>query len=238
MSSGSFERLIYDECAYSENLKENDRSINYLLAVPQPCNPCRIAEPGINSPLISVSKDRTFVDVESDLLNIGRVYSKCQKNDYQPYCPQKAGNFDDGYPCGAGVIRGPQSCQPALNHLPECEFGQIESRTIAPPCTLRGIGIPRWDPLCIDPQDIDHVLFPAQSNGYTNGTDIRNAAKDRFKAMGPCWLKPSDQTAALPKASCNFSPSSIQEQQRVWNGTSQLLQPNRYTTPYPASYGQ
>ena len=52
--------------------------------------------------LVSISQNRSLVDVESDLKNIDRINSDCPSK-YKPHCP-KLENCNEGYPCGGGVV--------------------------------------------------------------------------------------------------------------------------------------
>jgi hypothetical protein len=193
MATGSFERLPYDADAYAYVRKANDGILNYNLSVPQPCKPCRFVEPGFNGNAVSTDATRPQVDVESDLFNIGRILSKCPASEYLPTC-KGAYTGRGGLPCGdsSGSVAAARA-RPALKNVPSCEFGQTDSRTMFPPCALRGIAIPRWDPLCLDPQDMSHIDFPGVIY-----QDNRLASRDAFRRRGPCIAQPMDQTAALP----------------------------------------
>ena len=225
--SGTYERLIYDEDAYAADLLTNEKRINYMLSNNDHCIQCRIPNPGfLASQGVSVIPDRSLTDIESELLHLDRKLSRCPDKDYKPFCPDIVNTNDgDGLPCGGGVVRGPEKCQPRLKHFPECLFNHVETRSIAPPCTLRGTGWDRFDPLCQNPQDLSCIEFPAESN-----IDMRQALKDSYR---PCYLRPWDQTAAFPTG-------GVVPCQKLSGSTCAAftsdLQPNRYTQPYPVGY--
>lgn len=225
--SGTYERSRYDEDAYAVELQANDKRVNYMLADNSHCKPCRIPDPGFLAHCgVSVNPDMSLTDVESELLQLTRKLSRCPDKEYKPMCPNLVNTNDgDGLPCGGGVTRGPQQCQPRLRHLPECQFTQIESRSIAPACTLRGTGWDRWEPLCQAPQDLAVIEFPGESN-----VNMRQALRDSFK---PCFLKPWDQTAAFPLG--GELPCQPLSGSTCAVFTSDL-QPTRYSQPFPAGY--
>lgn len=225
--SGSWERSKYDRAVYADDLATNDRRINYFMANPPICSECRVPEPGfIAKQGVSMFPDRDMIDVESDLKNLSRAYNRGVSG-YKPYCPNITDN-NEGYPCGGGVVKGPKDSQPKLKHLPECSFNQIDSRAVAPPCTLRGTGYDRWDPLCCDPQALSAIEFPGATN-----ISYRSVLKDNFLA---CVLKPWDQTAVLPPNKGEIPCVGLEGSTcAAFTGS---LQPDRFSQPYPKNYAQ
>ncbi len=224
--SGSWESSKYDNDNYEDVLQTNNRRINLIMENPGICAPCRVPEPGfLGSVGVSTEPDRPMIDVESDLLMLGRGNNRGRG--WKPTCPkQYLTNGGDGYPCGGGVTKGNEACQPRLKHLPECTFGQIDSRTVVPSCTLRGTGWDRWDPLCRDPTELTAIEFPGESN-----VNWRMVCKDNFKK---CALTPWDQTAALPKGSQDIPCQRINGVEcAAFTGD---LSPDRYSHPLPAGY--
>ena len=224
--SGSWERSRYDKGNYQDVLDVNNRRINLLMENPGICDPCRVPEPGfLGSAGVSVDPDRPSIEVESDLKNIGRIYDRGLG--YKPYCPKlRIEGQDPGYPCDTGVQKGPEASQPRLKHLRECSFGQIDSRSVMPPCSLRGTSFDRFDPLCADVQALASIEFPGESN-----VSYRNVIKDSWKC---CTLTPWDQTAALPKGSGEIPCQLING--RACAAFIGDLQPDRYSQPYPHGY--
>lgn len=225
--TGTFERLRYDEDSYNSYLAEDEKRINYLVSVPPNCRQCRPPQPGILAGQgVSIDPKRSLVEIESELQHLGRPLSKCPANDYQPKCPRMFHN-NEGYPCGSGVVRGPEANQPRLRHLPECpDLGAIESRTIAAPCTLRGTGFDRWQNLCLDPQCRKTWEFPGEHD-----ISFRSVIRDSFR---PCLPKPLDQTAVLPKG--HGALPCIKLSGSACAPFTQTLAADRYNHPYPAGY--
>lgn len=190
--SGTFERQMYDEGAYQAAIRQATARIHRTLdpiAVTR-CNPCRVPNPGfIGSVGVSVTGQRPLIDVESDLMRLGRHNTKDLSEMYRPVCPQ-CGKCNEGLPCGGGVVRGCQNCQEKLNHLPRCEFDTDYTRLSNPICTSREVGINRFQPLCLNPQDENRWLQPSEI-----GISYRLVVKDNHV---PCVPKMIDPTPLLP----------------------------------------
>lgn len=225
--AGSFERLFYDDDTYKHALQEDEKRVNYLVAAPRSCDGCRPPEPGMLGAMgVSTFPDRSLTDVESELKQIGRANSKCPAKDYTPFCPDmRLTNGGDGLPCGGGVTRGPEANLPRMVPVKECSFGQVESRTIMPPCQLRCSGWDRWDPVCLNPQDLAAIEFPGETN-----VSYRMVVKDNFRA---CLPVPIDQTAALPLGGDIPCTKLAGAACAAYTGD---LAPDRYTQLYPAGY--
>jgi len=190
--SGSFERQSYDIQAYKKSLEESTAPLKYVLdpmSVTR-CDPCRPAQPGyIARTGVSITHQRPLVDVESDLFRLNIRASKDPNQDYKPTCPQ-CGDCMDGYPCGGGVVAGCQKCQEALYHLPLCAPFTDATRISNPICTARGVGINRFQVLCLNPQDENRWLHPSEV-----GISYRNVVKDNHV---PCIPKMIDPTPVFP----------------------------------------
>lgn len=191
--SGTFERQMYDVNAYKKSLEQSTNPLKYRLdpiAVTR-CDPCRPPQPGyIGRVGVSITHQRPLVDVESDLMRLNYRNSKDPNQQYQPTCPQ-CGNCMEGYPCGGGVVAGCQNCQEKLNHLPVCGPFTDYTRISNPICTARGVGINRFQPLCLNPQDENRWLHPSEV-----GINYRMVVKDNHV---PCIPKMVDPTPLLPK---------------------------------------
>jgi hypothetical protein len=190
--SGSFERAKYDTGAYERDLKQATDPLKYSLdpVRNQRCDPCRVPTPGyIGKVGVSVTHQRPLVDVESDLKNLHIRATKNPTAMYQPHCPQ-CGECNEGYPCGGGVVAGCQNCQEKLFHLPSCDFMTDYTRISNPICTARELGLNRFQPLCLNPQDEARWLHPSKV-----GINYRMVVKDNHV---PCVPVPLDPTPSLP----------------------------------------
>lgn len=185
--SGSFERQMYDVKAYENSLHQSTKPLNFQLdpITTTRCDPCRPTQPGLNSRVgVSITHERPLVDVESELLLLNYRNTKDPNQKYKPSCPQCGG----WYPCGG--VAG--NCQEKLQHLPQCDGLLTDSTRISNPvCTARGIGINRFQPLCLNPQDENRWMHPSEV-----GISYRIVVKDNHV---PCVPKMIDQTPLLPK---------------------------------------
>lgn len=191
--SGTFERQMYDPRAYDTNLKQSTAPLMYQMNPIRNdiSNPARMADPGFNGKVgVSITHQRPLVDVESDLLGLDIKLTKDPNQMYQPRCPQ-CGSFTDGYPCGGGVTSGCKNCQEKLYNLPRGDFGRDYTRLSNPKCTAREVGINRFQPLNIQPQDEQRWLQQAEV-----GINYRMVVKDNHV---PCIPKFHDHTPLLPK---------------------------------------
>ena len=96
----SFNRLMYDSCAYKKCLQENSGTLSYVLnpIKYENCSKCRIEFGVVGGTNVSHNKGN-LVDIENDLKNITRKSSKCPSNQYTPKCDKKNAD-DNGLPCG------------------------------------------------------------------------------------------------------------------------------------------
>lgn len=167
----SFTRNLYDTCSQKEQLEMSLTPGLYKLNTPVQCRPCFQGNPNIFSQRNSANgKSNRFmfgsVDVESDLKGINNVLSKCSKNNFKK-C-DACNNPAKGTYC--------DECSADLVSEEDCYFPTEPTRLSNPPCTLRGRGVNRFDPLCLDPQS--QLEFPGQSNICS-----RTVMKDNFR---PC----------------------------------------------------
>ena len=193
--SGSFERQIYDMKAYQRSLEESTKPLNYRLdpIAYTRCDPCRPPQPGyISKSGVSVTHQRPLVDVESDLFRLQYKNTKDPNAKFNPNCPESE-DCVEGYPCGGGVVAGCENRQEKLFHLPMCGPFTDYTRISNPICTARGIGINRFQPLCLNPQDENRWLHPSEV-----GISYRNVVKDNHV---PCVPKLVDPTPLLPTGS-------------------------------------
>src|SRR3984957_18853094 len=121
--SMSFNRLIYDQCAYQKDLSQSSSTLNYLMDPNKfyNCNDCRIEFGLIGSNNVSITQEN-MVDLESDLFNITRQNSTCPERKYLPYC--EACEENSGLPCGSFSCKK----QEAMRHLKPCNMIQYTPR--------------------------------------------------------------------------------------------------------------
>lgn len=119
----SFNRPIYDPCAYNKRLQESTSVLTYNLDPNRfyNCNQCRIGFGIVGGNQVSISQCN-LVDLESDLRNQTRLYSQCPEKKYLPLCDPKC-KSNTGLPCGNAACR----CD-NLVHLPECNMIQYKPR--------------------------------------------------------------------------------------------------------------
>jgi hypothetical protein len=161
--SGSFERLAYDHGAYCADLKQSTAPLLYLLdpSYANPCQPCRPADIGyLGRQGVSLAKNIDLVDLESSLKLLNYRNSRDPNAKFNPCCE---GDYSQD-----------------LLHFDECMISTDYSRVTNPPCTLRGTGVNRFQPLCLNPQDPDRWEYPAQI-----GINYRLVVKDNFVPVVP-----------------------------------------------------
>lgn len=183
-----FNRLNYDNCTYSHNLKQSIGSVDYLLNTPRnDCRACFSTDPSLrmsnsirSSHGVSTCKNIPLVDVDSDLKLITKPATNCPT---KKYIPGKE-NFCD------------------LKNYPDCDsrdnLPQEDTRISNPTCTLRCTGWNRWEWLCKNPQEKALVPFDFNINN-------RLVVKDNHR---PCLPVPINQVSALP--ALNGSNDEIQ----------------------------
>lgn len=115
----SSSRLIYDDCAYEQRLKESTNPLRYVLN-PQKyenCNKCRYELGLLGGPNVSINSGN-LVDVESDLSGRTRALTECSAKKYKPKCavPNGKCKTDTGIPYDC------DECQPMKRHLRTCKF--------------------------------------------------------------------------------------------------------------------
>jgi hypothetical protein len=105
-------------------------------------------------------------DVESDLKNINRLSTRVRDNSAS-YNPQ-TNKFN----------------RMALQPAPDESFPELFNRITNPPCTLRGTGWNRWQPLPHNPQ----LTYETPFDFFI---PARDQDKQRYKTHGECIGKPS-----------------------------------------------
>ncbi len=118
----SFNRAIYDPCAYNKRLDESTSVLTYNLDPNKfyNCNQCRIQFGIVAGNDVSLTTSN-LVDLESDLRNQTRMYSLCPEKQYLPGCAQCDSNV--------GLPNGSVCCKKeAKINLPECNMIQYKPR--------------------------------------------------------------------------------------------------------------
>jgi hypothetical protein len=147
----SFNRSYYDKQAERDRLNSSKGIGNYALQTPKQFS--AYPDEGIIPQRAGYNMD---VAVENSLFNMN------QQATYYPEQPD--------------AIYGPsQYNNRFLFFLPEDRGFEVESTRISnPPSTLKGTGINRFDPICIDPQA--NIFFPG-----VHLTQTRQQAKDSHR---------------------------------------------------------
>ena len=196
----SYTGLNYDKKAYDLALKESKGVGNYALKTPFVKSQCLPPAGSVNAQKFGASIDKTqpLIDIDSELMGLNRHHTKVWDEKYQPCCDPNMCNDESGYPCGQGVVDscdlpglrpGSRPQDKNLTHFPDCRQFTDYTRLSQPICTMRELGINRWEWLCLDPQE--KVLIP-----FDHNINNRIIVKDNHRPIIP---KPLDQSLALPK---------------------------------------
>jgi hypothetical protein len=134
----SFNRLIYDDCSYAQELSQTTSILSYQLDPNRyyNCNSCRNTFGLVGGNNVSIAKNGNLVDIESDLMGI-RPLSKCPEMKYMSPCPK--GDMNTCQPQKI-VIRGTPTTRGRVidttpHHLPACQM--IRYKPIPMPPAMR-----------------------------------------------------------------------------------------------------
>jgi hypothetical protein len=134
----SFNRLIYDDCSYSQELSQTTSILSYQLDPNRyyNCNACRNSFGLLGGNNVSIAANGNLVDIESDLKGI-RPLSKCAQLKHINPCPNGDMNTCQQKKI---VIRGTPTTRArvidtTLAHLPSCQM--IRYKPIPLPPALR-----------------------------------------------------------------------------------------------------
>ena len=129
-SPGGFTGTSYDKCAYQRDLSESVSPLQYqlLFAKYENCDKC-------------VYNDRSFftktngqiIDIDSELKNITRRYSKCPQYKYNPGCKKSChctSTFDPQNP----IILAPENCPIIFNNIPRIHDRGYRLNDVQPTC--------------------------------------------------------------------------------------------------------
>jgi hypothetical protein len=175
----SLNKLSYDKCSYEQVLGESLGPGFYQLTTPpNSCKPCHSTDPRIRlqSTGVSLNRDSSLVDIDSELLGITRNASSCSSRKFNPYdqC------LKDSKLC-IEVEKTPID-------FDDCFINTEDTRLSNPPCNLRGTGWNRWEWLCKNPQE--NIEEP-----FDTLIDSRTLSKINHR---PCVPTPIDQYEVYP----------------------------------------
>ena len=190
----SFTRNAYDQCSYGFKLAEITGEGVYQLSRPDnSCTSCLPIDPRIiaQSKGVSISKNTSMIDIDSELIGITRNLSDCPDRQYFP-------NQNASFQCGAqtgkyrkGCTNNSKLCVDDSQKMNFTDCPQLttdDCRLSNPPSTLRGSGINRFQWLPFSPQERVTQPFDFQ-------IDSKLLSKDSHR---PCIPRPIDQTLANP----------------------------------------
>jgi hypothetical protein len=210
----SFTKNAYDEGAYNTDIEQSMKIGQYMLGQPYvSCEPCYPTSPfvRIQSQGGSIVRDTPLIDIDSELMNLNRKYSRDPSQKYHPQCNGIACE-QSGMPCSQGVVGrcagrkpGERATDDNLHHFQDCNQTTEPTRLLNPPCTLRGTGINRWEWLCKDPQD--NVIIPFSWN-----VSNRLMMKDNHR---PCVPRPVDQRLSHPSGKVGLPTERVENYEHV-----------------------
>lgn len=119
----SYNRTMYDPCAYEKQLNESTSVLSWNLDPNKfyNCNDRRIEFGIVGGNNVSRTKGN-LVDLESELRNQTRLYSHCPSRKYIPPCNTSFVS-KDGLPCGSVASRNEN-----LSHLKSCNMIDYKPR--------------------------------------------------------------------------------------------------------------
>ena len=141
----SFNRLMYDTCAYKKELDQSTGSLSYTLNPLkfENCNKCRMELGIVGGTAVSHIKGN-LVDLENDLRGQTRPASNCPAKHYQPSCDSKIGDACQpnsiklqGSHCSPGRVIDTQ-----LQHLRPCQMIRYKPVPLPPPMKVQSCPAP------------------------------------------------------------------------------------------------
>jgi hypothetical protein len=190
----SWNRNASDVCSYKYQLAETIGPGVYQLVRPDnqsipilPKDPRFIAQ----SSGVSVSKNTSLIDIDSELIGISRNLTRCPDRKYMP-------DGNSSFHCGSQTGKVRNGCQPGdklcidnsqvLNFQDNGLYSE-DCRLSNPPCNNRGVGVNRFEWLPWDPQERIAIEFDYQIN-------TKMLSKDTHR---PCLPNLLDQYNVYPK---------------------------------------
>ena len=190
----AYTQLIYDEGAYQNAIKQATGTIHYRLDPIQnnQCRPCRPAEPGYLGKVgVNLPKNMSLINVDSEIRGLNYPTTKDPSKKFNPYQPNPNTEEQEGGTKDLNKTDSTPWYDQETYALPECNITTEYSRLSIPTCLHRGIGVNRFDPLCLHHQDENRWLHPSEV-----GINYRMVVKDNHR---PCIPKPLDPTPTLPQ---------------------------------------
>jgi len=202
----SFNRQRYDTVHTTDDIRLTTGPGRYSLSDPGLTNmsACLVPEPTIRAQkwaATPINNSYIRTDVESDLFNIDRPGSRVIGHQYDP--------------------RNNKVNQASTTAPKECDFNQIHTRLVDPPCTGRGVGWNRFEYLCQNPQA--HVMMPFDWLVLSK-LKVRDEAR-----LGPCAAPvkpPSGPGAAVTMES--VAPGSFGS---IAEASAMSVDPSLYWNP-------
>ena len=184
----AFSRSPYDVCSYKYQLAQEIGPGLYQLTRPDnqsvpilPRDPRYIDQ----SSGVSISKNTSLIDIDSELIGISRNLTRCPDRKYMP-------DGNASFNCGAQTGKVRNGCQPfdkvCVDNSEVLKFADNglwseDTRLSNPAATLRGTGWSRFEWLPSDPQERVIEEFDFQIN-------TKLLSKDNHR---PCLPRPIDQ---------------------------------------------
>ena len=130
-SPGGFTGTLYDKCQYQRTLNESVSPLQYqlLFAKYENCNKCVYDD---NS--FYVKNNSQIVDMESELKNITRRYSKCPQYKYNPGCKKSChctSTFDRAH---VPVVMAQEVCPIIFSNIPRVTDRGYRLNDVMPSC--------------------------------------------------------------------------------------------------------
>jgi len=189
-------RAPYDVCSYKYQLAQEIGPGVYQLTRPDnqvvpvlPRDPRFIAQ----TSGVSISKNTSLIDIDSELIGISRNLTRCPDRQYMP-------DGNASFQCGAQTGKVRNGCQPfdkvCVDNTEVLKFADNglyseDTRLSSSARTNRGVGWNRWEWLPSDPQE--RVLHEFD---YEINTKILSKNNHR-----PCIPNPIDQYNVYPRPS-------------------------------------
>lgn len=136
--------INYDLNKVSLDIAQSTAPLNYVLApyYAERCQQCNPSVPGwIGRQGVGYDSSRLMIDTESDLNGITRKLSRDPQKLYHPTAPVNQSNFPT---CDNTSTQHTHLSNPAMN--------------------LKGTGINRFQPICLNPQDQTRWLLQTHAN--------------------------------------------------------------------------
>lgn len=131
----SFNRLIYDNCAYQHQLSESVGTLAYILDPSryEHCNKCRVELGVVGGTNVSHVKGN-LVDLETELRGTTRLQSKCPTLKYLNPCPN--GNMNTCQPHNIIIKANPANkgrvIDTSMQHLKPCQIVRYKQIPLPP----------------------------------------------------------------------------------------------------------